>query len=98
MMLPLRNKVPSRRPVPTRSPKDNWRDHKEDLKTDFNHCCGYCDAYDGFRDAYYEVDHFVPKSFFKTISLTQYSNLVYSCRFCNNNKRAKWPSQSETIY
>lgn len=101
-MIPLRTKAPSRRAVPTKNPTgEDWSEHKPDLREDFNNCCGYCDSYDGYRHTYFEVDHFIPKDFFKSngnISLTQYTNLVYSCKFCNNAKRAKWPTKSETVF
>ncbi len=101
-MLPLREKTPKRRTVPTKTPTGTkWSVHKPDLRIDFGSRCAYCDSYDGFRHTYFEVDHFIPKDFFGplgNISLTEYRNLVYSCKFCNNLKRAKWPSQSETIF
>ncbi|WP_276481683.1 HNH endonuclease [Paraflavitalea pollutisoli] len=97
----LRGKIPCRRLNPSRNPSgENWREHKADLKQDFNRHCAYCDSFDGFRDAFFEVDHFIPKDFLLlhgTISLTAYRNLVYSCRHCNNAKRAQWPSASETV-
>lgn len=101
-MILFRTKTPIRRVVPTMNPiGNNWSEHKTDLREDFNNRCGYCDSYDGYRHTYFEVDHFVPKDFFKkngNISLTQYTNLVYSCKFCNNAKRAKWPTKSETVF
>jgi 5-methylcytosine-specific restriction endonuclease McrA len=100
-MLPVRDKCPVRRQVPTKSPKKNWSLHKNDLQEDFNCSCAYCDAHDSFRHTFYEVDHFIPKVFFEplgNITLTQYDNLVYSCKFCNNSKRAMWPSKSEKIH
>jgi len=101
-MIPLRDTTPTRRKTPTHSPTDDdWTKHKSDLKEDFNSYCGYCHSYDGHRHTYFEVDHFIPKSFFKdlgNISLTEYSNLVYSCKFCNNKKLSKWPTKSETIH
>lgn len=101
-MIPLREKTPIRRTATTKTPAgDRWTEHKLDLKEDFNCRCGYCDSYDGYKNTYFEVDHFVPKDFIKltgSISLTLYSNLVYSCKFCNNAKRAKWPSQSEHVF
>lgn len=101
-MIPLRDNLPSRRANPTLNPTgDNWSAHKPDLKVDFNDHCGYCHSYDGYRHTYFEVDHFVPKRLFtqgNTITLTQYSNLVYSCKFCNNNKSGKWPTESETVH
>lgn len=66
--------------------------YKDDLRIDFHQRCGYCGDHDFFRDTFYEVDHFVPKSLDKTREL-DYSNLVYACRSCNNAKRAKWPTK-----
>lgn len=101
-MVPFRQYIPSRRATPTKNPTgSNWAEHKPDLKIDFNSNCAYCDSFDGFRHTYFEVDHFIPKDFFLqfgNISLTEYKNLVYSCKFCNNNKRAKWPTQREDLF
>ncbi len=102
-MIPLRDRIPSRRPNPTLNPTgSDWSDHKSDLKEDFNSHCGYCHSYDGYRHTYFEVDHFVPKSEITkngwAISLTQYSNLVYSCKFCNNKKWNKWTTNNDTIF
>lgn len=98
----VRENLPVRRRNPTNEPTGrNWSDHKPDLKEDFNDCCAYCGSFDGFRHTYFEVDHFVPKSFFEIngeITYCQYDNLVYSCKFCNNYKGSKWPSQSEKVY
>jgi uncharacterized protein (TIGR02646 family) len=98
----VRSILPKRRLNPTKNPKEGkWTEHKKDLQEDFNFHCAYCGSYDGFRHTWYEVDHFIPKSFFiplKNISTIDYSNLVYSCKFCNNKKLSKWPSQSESIH
>lgn len=98
----VRDKLPSRRIKTSRNPREGkWSKHKKDLQEDFNHHCGYCGSYDGFRHTWYEVDHFIPKSFFiplKKISTVDYSNLVYSCKFCNNKKLSKWPSKSITVF
>lgn len=72
--------------------------YKSLLRDDFHERCGYCGDHDFFRETYYEVDHFVPKNYLKNISLTLYSNLVYSCRLCNNHKREKWPSKDENTH
>jgi len=97
----VRDKLPQRRPIPTKNPAgNNWSEHKPDLRADFHQHCGYCGSYDGFSHTYFEVDHFVPKSLFAkngNIGLCQYNNLVYSCKFCNNVKLRKWPSNVETI-
>ncbi len=97
----VRIKLPTRRLVPTKNPNgSNWSEHKPDLRDDFHKHCGYCGSYDGFSNTYFEVDHFVPKSLFTrkgNIGLCQYDNLVYSCKFCNNVKSSKWPSNDENI-
>lgn len=97
----VRDSLPIRRNNPTKNPTGkSWSKHKPDLKEDFNSSCGYCGSFDGFRHTYFEVDHFVPKSLFEknnNITYCQYDNLVYSCKFCNNKKLAKWPSEDEKI-
>ena len=74
-------------------------EYKQELKADFRNRCGYCNDSDywtgGWR--FYQIDHFVPQKHLNLISKTEYSNLVYSCFFCNNSKRAKWPSENEKI-
>ena len=99
----LRERIPARRVNPTLNPTgSDWSHHKPDLKEDFNSHCGYCYSYDGYRHTYFEVDHFVPKSLILKngwgISLTQYTNLVYSCKFCNNKKLSKWTTNSDTVF
>jgi hypothetical protein len=98
-MIPLRDKTPTRRPNPTLTPVGlNWSEHKPDLRDDFKSHCGYCHSYDGYKHTYFEVDHFVPKSLILkngwAITLTQYDNLVYSCKFCNNKKLSKWTTNT----
>lgn len=95
----VRELLPVRRRVTTKSPEeDNWTQHKPDLREDFHSHCGYCGSYDGYRHTWYEVDHFIPKSLLGgNISNVEYSNLVYSCKFCNNKKLAKWPTDDITI-
>ncbi len=97
----VRELVPKRRDVPTATPKTGkWTEHKLDLQVDFNFQCGYCGSYDGYKHTWFEVDHFIPKSLFLPIgklSTEEYSNLVYSCKFCNNNKLSKWPTKNVDI-
>ncbi len=71
--------------------------HREDLRKDFNQRCGYCDSADRFKTAFYEIDHFIPQKILVTISKTDYRNLVYACRSCNNAKSSKWPTRNETL-
>lgn len=87
-------------PVRRDNPKQvsRYSQHKDELREDFHKCCGYCGDSDYFRTEYYEVDHFAPKEVLKTITLTDYSNLVYSCRNCNNSKRAQWPTGDEHVH
>jgi|SRR6185437_7235901 len=73
-------------------------EHREELIKDFQKRCGYCDDVDTWRFAWFEIDHFVPQKHLKTIKSTDYSNLVYSCRSCNNAKRAHWPTGNEHIH
>ncbi len=97
----VRELHPVRRPNPTKSPKPGkWTEHKPDLQVDFHFHCGYCGSYDGYRHTWFEVDHFIPKSLFLPIgklSTEEYTNLVYSCKFCNNNKLSKWPTKNVDI-
>ncbi len=95
-MADFRKITPSRRStVPT---VKNHNEYRPLLREDFHQRCGYCGDHDFFRDTYYEIDHFVPKKYLVEISSTEYSNLVYSCRSCNNFKRAKWPTKNESIH
>jgi hypothetical protein len=76
----------------------HYSDHRNDIKIDFMCRCGYCNDIDSWRNIWFEIDHFVPKEVLQTISEKNYSNLVYSCRSCNNAKRAKWPTNDEKIH
>lgn len=100
-LMKVRDKLPQRRLNPSQNPQGtDWSKHKPDLREDFHKHCAYCGSFDGFSHTWFEVDHFIPKSLFsKTgkIGLCQYDNLVYSCKFCNNIKLSKWPSNDETI-
>lgn len=89
----FRKMTPKRR---TQAPaKNRYGDYKPFLRIDFNERCGYCGDHDFFRDTYYEVDHFIPKDLAPNKE-NDYSNLVYSCRTCNNSKRKKWPTNDIT--
>lgn len=95
-MIPFRKETPNRRDIKTVVTK--YTDHRNDLKTDFKCRCGYCNDIDTWRTAWFEIDHFVPQKYLKNIKDTDYSNLVYSCRSCNNSKRAHWPTGNELIH
>ncbi|MDM8159064.1 HNH endonuclease signature motif containing protein [Labilibaculum sp. K2S] len=86
----FREQNPSKREIDKVVSK--YQNHKSDLKIDFNNRCGYCDDHATWRSSFYEIDHFVPKQYLSGKEITDYGNLVYSCRYCNNSKRAKWPT------
>ncbi len=73
--------------------KKNYQEYNSLLKEDFNKRCGYCDDHLGWRNSFYEIDHFIPKFFLEESEYSNYDNLVLACRFCNNSKRSKWPSK-----
>lgn len=92
MSNPFRTKIPARKCTKTYS--DHTR-FKRYLREDFHKSCGYCndsDIYSGGPRTY-QVDHFIPRNFAEALATT-YSNLVYSCPYCNRAKWNKWPSQS----
>lgn len=89
----FRDKTPKRRNITTTV--SHYREHKDNLKIDYLDRCGYCNSVDTWRFVWFEIDHFVPQKFLKTIKDTDYKNLVYACRSCNNSKRAKWPTKDE---
>lgn len=94
----FRHVAPKKREAP--KAVTHYRQYKHELKEDFNSKCGYCNDSDhwtgGWR--FFQLDHFVPKKHLVTISVNEYKNLVYSCFFCNNAKRAKWPTKDEKIH
>ncbi len=91
----FRDFTPKRRNITSAVAKAS--DHKHNLKIDFQNRCGYCNALDTWKKTYYEVDHFIPEFILTIKSITDYSNLVYSCRSCNNAKRKQWPTNDENV-
>jgi hypothetical protein len=98
----MANNLRDKTPVKRNNPKvvKHHREYKHELRADYYSRCGYCNDSDhwtgGWR--FFQLDHFVPQKFLSQISKTDYSNLVYSCFFCNNSKRAKWPTKNENIH
>ncbi|MBY0479708.1 MAG: HNH endonuclease [Chitinophagaceae bacterium] len=88
--------------IPTRSNIKtvvvNYAAHRVDLRRDYQNRCGYCDDVDTWRFSWFEIDHLVPQKYLVSILPTDYSNLVYACRSCNNSKRAQWPTKKEEIH
>lgn len=92
------DKIPARRNIT--SPVASYSGHRADLIIDFKERCGYCNDIHIYKIASFEIDHFIPrirnKKPFLTIKKdTDYSNLVYACKSCNNAKRNKWPTNDE---
>lgn len=89
-----------REKIPTRSSgvaqEKDYHVYRSQLRTDFNQRCGYCDDRDAPRATSFEIDHFVPKKVDGSRE-TDYTNLVYACRSCNNAKRAKWPTGDKNV-
>lgn len=71
---------------------EDWKKHKKELNEDFFGICGYCgkDFKATLCDS--QIDHFVPKKKYPDYE-NKYSNLVLSCKVCNNKKRSDWPSR-----
>jgi len=101
----LRKKTPKRRIIT--KIVGCYREHRENLREDFDKRCGYCNAPDFFRSTHYEIDHFIPKKTLKEIfplvnnykiKEQEYSNLVYACKLCNNAKGDKWPTNNIKIH
>lgn len=77
--------------------RSHYGKYKDDLAKDFHNCCGYCDDSDLYIGGkrFYQIDHFAPKSLFAELE-NEYSNLVYSCPFCNGAKSNKWLGTTST--
>lgn len=75
----------------------DYKEYRPFLVKDFNERCGYCNDIHKWRVERFEIDHFIPQSKFSHRDPRDYTNLVYSCRSCNNSKRAKWPTEDETL-
>lgn len=93
-------KIPSRRNIT--AIVSHYSAHKPNLIIDFKNRCGYCNDTHVYRTASFEIDHFIPKKrnkkqFLTIKSETDYSNLIYSCKSCNNAKRNKWPTNDEKV-
>lgn len=90
----FREKTPIRTKSVTQ--REDYHKYRSTLAQDFEHRCGYCGDRDVPRAQYFEIDHFVPKKL-DGARVTDYSNLVYACRSCNNSKRDKWPTDDKNV-
>jgi hypothetical protein len=95
-MHPFRKHLPKRRTVVPSV--GDYKEYKDLLHIDFKEKCGYCDDKYTWRTTWFEIDHLIPQKKFPHRNPTDYGNLVYSCRSCNNSKRAKWPTENENIF
>tara|TARA_B100000315_G_scaffold43412_1_gene38319 strand:- start:8839 stop:9438 length:600 start_codon:yes stop_codon:yes gene_type:complete len=90
-----------RREKPVRTFKNIYTDYhkyKKPLRKDFHERCGYCDDshfYSGGERGFH-IDHFAPGSKFPEYKC-KYSNLVYSCSYCNIFKGNDWVSSKPTV-
>lgn len=68
----------------------DYKSYKPYLKKDLHERCAYCNLRSDQITTYFEIDHFVPRKQFEKAKLnyleTDYKNLVYACRKCNNAK------------
>lgn len=78
----------------------HYRRYRDDLREDFKNCCGYCGDEDSFTGGFrtYHIDHFVPRIKMVDLCENDYSNLVYSCSYCNLSKSSDWPTGDETVH
>jgi len=70
--------------------RNDYADYKPYLKRDFCGRCAYCNLSDTSITTPFVVDHFIPRKVFENCRDdldTDYTNLVYSCKKCNNAKR-----------
>lgn len=70
--------------------QSKYSDYKPFLKKDFCGRCAYCNLQDTTITTPFEVDHFIPRDIFEPDRKdldTDYRNLIYSCKKCNNAKR-----------
>lgn len=74
--------------------------YKVFLREDFHQRCAYCNLKDDQITTYFEVDHFIPSEICKEYNrldlLTDYSNLIYSCKKCNVAKSNKYYGPKNT--
>lgn len=89
MMYKVRKLTPQRTSVAKKC--ETYGQYKTFLRNDFNRRCGYCDCEDHFVGGSrgFQIDHFKPKKHFPNLE-TEYTNLVYSCPYCNRAKWDKW--------
>lgn len=71
----------------------DYKAYRPALRDEFKYACGYCENREpelGGSEAFH-VDHYRPKSKFPHL-ICKYTNLIYSCRYCNRSKSNYWPN------
>jgi uncharacterized protein (TIGR02646 family) len=83
-------------------PRRQYRDyarHRPQLRRDFHYRCAYCLTHEYYLggEAGCCIDHFRPvKGAYARPDLeTDYANLYWCCRECNENKADTWPSPEQ---
>jgi hypothetical protein len=77
------------------SPKANYHDYREQLRLDFWFSCGYCSITE--IEAWgisFEIDHYYPRVTHPEL-ISDYENLMYSCKTCNQYKGDYYPNERE---
>jgi uncharacterized protein (TIGR02646 family) len=94
MSAQVRSHVPSvvRSSVPIKS---DHQDYREDLRLDFWYSCAYCNIGEIEATALsFEIDHYEPREHSPEL-VSDYNNLMWSCRLCNRHKGSQRPSESQ---
>jgi hypothetical protein len=86
------------RSTPAR-PYQNYRDYRSLLRQDFRYRCAYCLLHEYFLggEAGCCIDHHRPIQgpSARPDLISEYSNLYWCCRECNENKGDTWPSAED---
>jgi hypothetical protein len=78
--------------VPIRA---NYQDYREELRKDFLYTCAYCTKSETeSRAVGWTIDHYFPQKYAKDL-VNEYRNLMWSCSFCNNYKKAHLPKKED---
>lgn len=88
--MPIKNRI-----VPT-TVCTIYTEYRQTLREECCFTCVYCDLTEneiGGANSF-EIDHYAPASKFPNLKCT-YSNLLYSCNFCNRSKGAYWASDDQ---
>jgi uncharacterized protein (TIGR02646 family) len=88
--------MPIKKRIQTPPYFSNYKLYNEFLRKEFNYCCAYCNICEpeiGGSQSFH-IDHYQPKIKFPE-NCNNYSNLFYSCRYCNQYKGQFWPTEEQ---